>query len=61
MPTSTAWYISAEQFKKTSYIKAIWPLRNIKGRSDLLRIGDTVLKMSFDAKTLTGSGGSSYT
>jgi len=60
MPTCTACYISAEQFKKTSYIKTIWLLRNIKGTSDLLQIKDTVRKMRFDAKTLTGSGGSHY-
>jgi len=31
-----------------------------KETSDLLQIMDTVRKMSFDAKTLTGSGGSDY-
>lgn len=31
-----------------------------KETSDLLQIRDTVRKMSFDAKTLTGSGGSNY-
>ena len=31
-----------------------------KETPDLLQIRDTVRKMSFDAKTLTGSGGSDY-
>lgn len=60
MPTCTACYISAEQFKKRRYINAIWLLRDIKGMSELLQIRDTVRKMRFGAKTLTGSGGSHY-
>jgi len=31
MPNRTAWYVSAEQFENTSYIKGIWIFRNAGG------------------------------